>query len=151
LVSIKKAISLETRAIGSDVRGERETVGSVKHFRRQLVVVMSVLWGATLLVMGLTPHQAQSQENIAQGKLATQHKRLLDEDPKRNQVAAGELLVSYKREVSEQAVDEVPRGVGGRVEKNFPHIKVQLFSFPEVKNERVREVRQQALERKKET
>jgi len=47
-------------------------------------------------------------------------------------------------------VNEAAKGVGAQVEKNFPHIDVQLLSFPEVKSERAQEAREQALQRKKE-
>lgn len=130
---------------------EIETMRSETRFRRQLVMVVAVLLGATLLLMGLAPREAQSQEEeTAPAENAAQEdERLFDEDPKGNEVAAGELLVSYKKEASKRAVKEAPKGVGGQVEKNFPKIKVQLVSFPEIKNEQAREARQQALEQKK--
>lgn len=111
-------------------------------------VVVLVLFGATLLPMGLSPQEAQSQQN-AQDEQSAQEEPLFDEDPKGNPVAAGELLVSYERGASEQAVEEAAEAVGGQVEEDFPEIEVQLLSFPGVKNEQDQEARQRALERKK--
>ena len=73
-----------------------------------------------------------------------------DKDPKGNEIASGELLVTYKRDASEQAKDEAPRKVSGQLEEDFSEIKVQHLSFPEVKNERAQEARQRALQQKKE-
>jgi thermitase len=75
--------------------------------------------------------------------------KVVDKDPDGNQVASGELLVTYKRDASERARDEAPKKVGGQLEQDFSEIKVQHLSLPEVKNERDPQVRQKALEQKK--
>ncbi len=144
--------------------------------RRQLLVMAAVLLGATLLLVGLLPPQVaqgkeQQEQQIptppqvaqgreqqlleesaappAQGNEQAQKERVLDKDPQGNEVVAGELLVTYKKGASKQAKEEAPKKVGGKVEKDFPTIDVQHLSLPEVKNERSREARQKALERKK--
>lgn len=147
-----------------------------KHFmRRQLLMVAAALLGAMVLLGGLVlpPQEAQSREqqhnksgqqqsheqtaptknDDAQGQEqqddTQQQRRLLDKDPKGNEVASGELLVTYKRDASEQAKDEASKKVSGQLQEDFSEIKVRHLSFPEVKNERAQEARQQALEQKK--
>jgi thermitase len=79
----------------------------------------------------------------------TQNKRVLDKDPQGDEYVAGELLVTYEKSDSKQANEEAPKTVGAKVEKDFPEMGVQHVSVPEVKNEKAKEVRQKALERKK--
>ena len=145
-------------------------------WRRQMLVMVAVLLGATLLVVGLLPPQtARGQEQqeqaptppqVVQGQQqqqdhvvpaaqsneeAQQQELVLDEDPEGNEYVAGDLLVSYKKGASKQAKEGAPKKVGGKVKKDFSAIDVQHVSVPEVKNEKAREARQAALERKKET
>jgi thermitase len=125
-----------------------------KHLGRQLLVMAAVLLGTMLLVGLLPPQEAQGKEQIAappaQGTgEAQEQERVLDKDPQGNEYVAGELLVTYKEGASKQAKEEAPKKVGAKVEKDFPTIDVQHLSVPEVKNERSREARQQALERDK--
>jgi thermitase len=134
---------VETRA-EKKLESERckRGMGDVTHFRSRLLMVV-ILFGAMLLPMGLSPQEAQSQDQTAQ-------EPLFDKDPKGNDVVSGEVLVSYKRGTSKEAVDEVSKLVEGQVDKDFPEIEVQLISFPKIKNEQNQEVRQQALGQKKE-
>ncbi len=125
-----------------------------KHFGRQLLVMAAVLLGVTLLLIGLLPPQeAQGKETKNEATPAegneTQEELVLDEDPDGNEVVAGELLVTYKEGAFEKAKEEAPKKVGGKVEKDFPEMRVQHVSVPEVKNEKAQEARQKALERKK--
>ncbi len=147
------------------------------HFRRQVITVAAVLLVATLLLMGLTPPQeahSQEQEKTTQQKSAQEEKAAQsgsqqkattqnqektaqsqedekkDKDPKGNEVASGELLVTYKEGASKKAKEEAPKKVNGKVQKDFPEIDVQLVSVPEVKDEQNQEAREQALEQKKE-
>ena len=118
---------------------------------RQLLVMAAVLLGATLLLVGLLPPQvAQGKEQqiptppqVAQGseqqlleqsaappaqgteQEAQEEELVLDKDPQGNEVVAGELLVTYKKGASKQAKENVPKKVGGKVEKDFPTIDVQ--------------------------
>ena len=57
--------------------------------------------------------------------MQAQKERVLDKDPQGNEVVAGELLVTYKKGASKQAKENVPKKVGGKVEKDFPTIDVQ--------------------------
>jgi subtilisin family serine protease len=145
-------------------------------WRRQLLVMATVLLGAMLLLVGFLPPQVaqgkeQQQEQIpptppqvAQGEQqqeqnaappapgteqAQQEELILDKDPQGNEYVAGELLVTYEKGAFEKAKEEAPKKVGAKVKKDFPEIAVQHVSVPEVKNEKAKEARQKALTLKK--
>jgi thermitase len=143
-------------------------------WRRQLLVMATVLLGAMLLLVGFLPPQVaegKQQEQIptppqvAQGEqqqeqnaappapgteqAQNQEELVLDEDPQGNEYVAGELLVTYEKGASKQTKEEAPKKVGAKVKKDFPEIGVQHVSVPEVKNEQAQAARQKALERKK--
>lgn len=73
----------------------------------------------------------------------------IDEDPAGAPYAAGELLVTYKENASEGAVDSVGREVEAEVEEEIPEIDTRLLELPEVKDERAEKVRERELERAK--
>ncbi len=74
---------------------------------------------------------------------------VVDKDPKGAPYAAGELIVTYKEGASPGAKDKAKKAVGGEQEEAFSFINAEKLSFPEIKNEKAREARQSALERKK--
>jgi thermitase len=142
-------------------------------WRRQLLVMATVLLGAMLLVVGFLPPQVaqgkeqqqistppqwaqgeqQQEQNAAPPTPGTeqeaQEELVLDEDPQGNEYVAGELLVTYDKGAFKKAKKETPKKVGAKVKKDFPEIAVQHLSVPEVKNEKAKEARQKALELKK--
>jgi thermitase len=76
----------------------------------------------------------------------------VDEDPNGNEIAAGELIVTYEDKlITSQAAEDTPQEVEAEIEEELPEIQAQLLSFPDVKNEQDQEAREQTLEEKKET
>ncbi len=79
----------------------------------------------------------------------------MDKDPKGMPIVAGELIVTYKEQVSTQAAGaesekrETKRKVDVETGIDLSEINAESVSFPEVKNESSQEARQEALERKK--
>jgi len=65
--------------------------------------------------------------------------------------AAGELLVTYEPDISEQHVDRVVDEANARVAERIAASDVQLLSFPEVKHEQTVNVRKEKLRHAKET
>lgn len=76
-------------------------------------------------------------------------KQTTDKGPGGPQVATGELLVTYKQNSPKNERAATVRQVGAKTEKSLPRIEAQLLSFPEIKNDRSRENREQALEKRK--
>jgi thermitase len=87
---------------------------------------------------------------ISSGMSAQSPERVVDKVPEGAPYAAGELLITHKSGVPQRSLDAVSQGVGAQVEEKIPEIEARLLSFPEVKNERARQARQDALKRIKE-
>lgn len=104
-------------------------------FDARFAVLLAVL--AILLLMPGSASEAQTAE-------------VVDEDPSGAPYVAGELVVTYEPEVSDRASAEVPPEAGASVEEELPALGAELLSFPEIKNERARQAREEALERRKE-
>lgn len=77
----------------------------------------------------------------------TPPERVVDEDPQHVPYVAGELIITHRPEAPPEAVDAVGREFGAQTEERLPQINARLLSFPEVKNERFQEARQQSLAR----
>jgi thermitase len=69
----------------------------------------------------------------------------VDKDPSGAPYAAGELLVSYEPEASEQDVDEAVEQSDARVEEELPAPDAQLLSFPEAQDETTEAAREKEL------
>jgi thermitase len=74
----------------------------------------------------------------------------IDGNPHGALYAAGELLVSYEPGASRQHVDEVVDRSRARVEEQIPVAATQLLSFPAIKHEQSRSVRENKLRKAKE-
>ena len=74
---------------------------------------------------------------------------VIDGDPTGAQYAAGELLVTYKDDVSERATGSVEQKAGAEVEEEVPEIDTQLLELPEIEDEQAEAVRERELERVK--
>ena len=85
---------------------------------------------------------------FAPGAGNAQSPEAVDEGPQGVPYAAGELLVTYESEASANSREATNREANARTEERFPQIDTRLLVFPEIKNERARENREQALERK---
>ena len=59
--------------------------------------------------------------------------------------AAGELIVTYEEEASDNAVESLDEEAGAEVEEDLPAIDARLFEFPEVEGEPSGEVREENL------
>lgn len=106
--------------------------------RWQAGVLLAALLGAvTLLVLASA---ARGQASAADA---------VDEDSAGAPYAAGELIVTYKEDVSETKVGQIEAEAGADVEKEIPEIDAQVLEFPTLKNERAQRVREQSLEREK--
>ncbi len=103
--------------------------------RRHLYVLVAGLIFAVLLLLS---------SSSAWGQTATDG---IDGDPAGASYAAGELLVTYKEDASQEEVNSVEQEVDAEVEEEIPEIDTQLLELPEVKNERAEEVREEELER----
>ncbi|QIN77718.1 S8 family serine peptidase [Rubrobacter marinus] len=146
--------------------------------RRQMWMVLIALIGAVLLLLGPTvqaqDRDAPSDEGSSGKKPALPEDRAreleekaaerareregdgpldlrVDEDPEGNRIIRGELTIDYEERASAAAEDAVLRRVEARTEEELPEIDAEVVSFPEIKNERDREAREEALERKKRT
>jgi thermitase len=73
----------------------------------------------------------------------------VDEDPQGAPYAAGELLVTYEPEASEEDMEEVVAESEARVEEELPNPDAQLLSFPDVEDEPSEEAREDELEQAK--
>ena len=73
----------------------------------------------------------------------------IDGDPQGSLYAAGELLVSYEPEASQQRVGEVVERSRARVEEEISVADAQLLSFPEIKHEQSGRVREEKLRKAK--
>jgi thermitase len=82
---------------------------------------------------------------VARGEAAAQSK--VDEDPSGAPYVAGELLVIYEPGTPENAERAVVRGSGGRTAEGLPG-SMRLVSFPGIAQEKSREARERALQRK---
>jgi thermitase len=74
----------------------------------------------------------------------------VDEDPGGAPYAAGELLVTYEPQASEQDVDEAVEESDARVEEELPTPDAQLLSFPEAQDETTEAARERELREAKE-
>ena len=74
----------------------------------------------------------------------------VDNDPSGAPYAAGELLVTYEGEASEQDVDEAIEESDARVEEELPAPDAQLLSFPEARDETTEVAREKELREAKE-
>jgi thermitase len=74
----------------------------------------------------------------------------IDGDPHGALYVSGELLVSYDPGASRQRVGEVVERSRSRVEKEIPVADTQLLSFPAIKHEQSRSVREKKLRKAKE-
>jgi len=108
--------------------------------QRQICVLFVALLG-TVALLAFSP-------GIAWGQPAQD---AIDEDAAGAPYAAGELIVTYEEEASQKAVDSIGRAFEARGEEGIPQINARLLEFPEVKSERAREAREEALARIKQT
>jgi thermitase len=106
--------------------------------RRQVGVLLAALLGAIVLLVLSSSAKGQSPEQ-----------ELVDEGPGGAPYAAGELIVTYKEDVSKEKKGKVQREAKAAVEDEVPEIDVQVLEFPELKDERSRSVRVDDLESKK--
>ena len=104
--------------------------------RQQLAVLFAALLGAVALLA----YPSAGKTEPAGGAV--------DHAPAGAPYAAGELLVTYEEEVAEEAVESLDEEA--EVEEEIPEIDAKLLEFPELKNERSREVREEELARAKE-
>jgi thermitase len=74
----------------------------------------------------------------------------VDKDPRGAPYAAGELLVTYESQTSEQDVDEAVEDSDARVEEELPAPDAQLLSFPEAQDETTEAAREKELEEARE-
>lgn len=77
------------------------------------------------------------------------HERRIDEDPDGNRYVAGELIVTYEEQTSAAAAQAVNEQANAEVKEDFPEIDAASLSFPEIKDDGDRSVREQGLEDKK--
>src|SRR5215210_1299432 len=75
----------------------------------------------------------------------------VDEDRQGAPYAAGELLVTYEPDTSEQHIDAVAEESEARIEEEISTPGAQLLLFPAVKHERSEHAREKKLQRAKET
>ena len=73
----------------------------------------------------------------------------VDEDSEGAPYAAGELLVTFKPEVSSSGAEEVQEETGAKGEGNIPKLDARLLTFPKVESKTSGEVREDNLRRKK--
>lgn len=104
---------------------------------RQLGAVLVSLLAATALLAFSTVAWSESPED------------LVDEGPGGSQYAAGELIVTYEDEAPEQEVASLDEEVGAEVGENLSEMDAKVLEFPEVKDERSEEVREEDLEQAK--
>jgi thermitase len=74
----------------------------------------------------------------------------VDHGPAGVPYAAGELIVTFEEEAPADAVESLDEEITAEVEEKLPAIDARLFEFPEVKDERFQDVREQDLARIKE-
>lgn len=105
---------------------------------------MKVLWrqggiiGATLVcALALLAYSSAAWGQAAEGPI--------DEDPSGIPYVAGELIVTHKPEAPASNAAAVGSRFDAEIEKTLPEIDARLLEFPEVKNERAREAREEAL------
>ncbi|CAN5529438.1 S8 family peptidase [soil metagenome] len=104
---------------------------------RASVLIMALLW--TLLLLALAP----VAWGDSSGKSAAQLS--VDQDPTGAPYVAGELLVAYEPETSEETEVSIVRESGARTLENLPG-EVRLVSFPAVEDESSEEARERMLE-----
>ena len=73
----------------------------------------------------------------------------LDETSQGAPYASGELIVIYKPGAPRRAVEASDDKVAAKTKEKVPEIRTRLLTFPKIKDEKVREVREKALERRK--
>lgn len=106
--------------------------------KRQAGVFIAALFGAVALLFISTSAWGQAPEEV-----------MIDEDSAGNPYAGGELIVTYKENVSEKKTGEIKREEKAEVEDQIPEIDAQVLEFPEVKNKRSENAREEDLERTK--
>jgi thermitase len=104
--------------------------------RQFSVLAVAMVWAVVLLL---------APAPVAQGEAAAQPK--VDEDPSGAPYVAGELLVAYEPGTSQDAEQAVVRGSGGLTAEDLPG-RMRLVSFPGIAQEKSREARERALQRK---
>jgi thermitase len=107
--------------------------------RAWVTLALAMVLGAVVLVTFASEGRGQSREST------------VDESRGRPPHVAGELIVSFAPGVDGGQKDAALERVGGRTAKGFPELQARLVSFPEIKNQRAQENREQALARVKET
>lgn len=107
--------------------------------RRQASVFLAALMGAVFLL---------ALSSSARGQAPAEE--LIDEDADGASYAAGELVVTYKEDISEKKTGEIKREENAVVEDELSEIDAQVLEFPEVKSKRAQKVREEDLERTKE-
>ena len=100
---------------------------------------MAALFGAVILL---------ALSSSARGQ-TTPVEPVIDEDPRGAPYAAGELVVTYKKDISEKKTGEIERKENAEVEDEIPEIDAQVLEFPDLKNKRAQKVREEDLERTK--
>ena len=73
----------------------------------------------------------------------------VDEDPDGSPYAAGELLVTFKPDVSPGGAEKVQVEMGAKGKEKIPNLDARLLTFPKVESEASGDVREKALGRKK--
>ena len=106
--------------------------------RRQVGVLLVSLLGALALLASSPRVQSQPVEDA------------VDHGPGGAPYAAGELLITYQEQASDNAVESLDEEVGAEVGEELPEIDARLFEFPEVKREPSEDVRERDLAQIKE-
>ena len=105
---------------------------------RNLTFALAFALFGVVLSLGLAPEAgAQQQEDI-------------DETPGGIPYVAGELLISYADDASNEEKNEALDETNAQTEETLPELDSRLVEFPEIQDEPSQESREQALERKRE-
>lgn len=118
-------------------QGGLRLFGSIVSAESRSVRVFLVAVAAALTSLWLAP--------AAQGQAEPK----VDESASGAEYVAGELVVTYKSDVSERALKEVPSEVDAESEETIPEIGVQELEFPEIQDKASGEDREKALARVK--
>lgn len=113
--------------------------GTRNGLRAWVTLALAMVLGVVALTTFASEGRGQSRESA------------VDESRGRPPHVAGELIVSFAPGVGGGQKDAALERVGGRTVKGFPELQARLVSFPEIKNQRAQENREQALARVKET
>ena len=108
-------------------------------FRRQAGAFLAALLVAVVLLV---------LSGSAQGQ-AVPGEKAIDEDPGGAPYAAGELVVTYKEDVSEGTAKSAEQEAGAEVEEKLPEIDARVLELPDVKEQGSDKDREQDLEQAK--